>query len=336
MEWFWQSIERNFRIKHITVNSRKELVEHIKIIHNDCSPQEKKKNLWFRGAINFEYKLIPSLYRDETIKEQETFHKQISELSKYYDDQMNIFQSRVQSRLHHIFENHSSIPTLDSTFNWASIMQHYSAPSWLLDWSLNLNISIYFAIEHMFNKNLNIENVNVQPCVWVLNPKIMNQYFWKECKDSSFPNDHWIDNTITSEIINRRLPTFYDIEKKKKSSGYPKAASALFKSEKVINSFDIKGTTRPINLMPLQNTNRISTQKGMFTAFPIKPYHKENTAHYDSYQFLLPLDSYKESNNFLTCFILNNFSEFKDELEQVNFSPWDVYPEIGYRPGISY
>ena len=336
MEWFWQSIERNFRINHISVSSRKELVEQITIIRNNCYPEEKKKNLWFRGAINFEYKLIPSLYRDETIKKQETFYKQISELSKYHDDQINLFQSRVQSRLHHIFENHSSIPTLDSSFNWASIMQHYSAPSWLLDWSLSLNISIYFAIEHLFNKDLNIEHVNIQPCIWVLNPNKMNKYFWNECKEPFFPSNHWIDNTITSEIINRRLPTFYDIEKKKKSIGYPKASSNIFKADKFIDSFEIKGTTRPINLMPLQNSNRISTQKGMFTAFPIKPYSKENTGNYAPYNFFLPLDSYKKSNQFLTCFILNNFSEFKDELERVNFSPWDVYPEIGYRPGISY
>lgn len=97
----------------------------------------------FRGQNNSDYKLESSLYR--TIKRNEEIRskskaKTIHLKREIYEKEMlEIFQGSS-----HLFID--KVPDKNEIFDWLSIMQHYGAPTRLLDFSFSPYMALYFAI----------------------------------------------------------------------------------------------------------------------------------------------------------------------------------------------
>ncbi len=99
---------------------------------------------WFRGQGDSSWGLVPKIYRPEfvTADEKELRHK---------------FQS-------------AGIQLVGPTgpknkWNWYFLMQHYGAPTRLLDWTVNPLVALFFALEPHFEKNMTSD-----VAVWILDP----------------------------------------------------------------------------------------------------------------------------------------------------------------------
>lgn len=81
-------------------------------------------NIWFRGQGNYQFKLIPALFR------------QGIDFKFFYDEAAMLKEFKRH------FPNESTMHK--PTFEWLSLMQHYGLPTRLLDWTSNLLVAIYF------------------------------------------------------------------------------------------------------------------------------------------------------------------------------------------------
>jgi hypothetical protein len=52
---------------------------------------------------------------------------------------------------------------------WIALMQHYSLPTRMLDWSRSLLVATYFAVEDCASRP------GLDACVWVLDPYVLNE-----------------------------------------------------------------------------------------------------------------------------------------------------------------
>jgi hypothetical protein len=101
--------------------------------------------LWYRGASNASYGLLPRLYRSNGTA---------GELVGLEREMLAQFRSRSQPYL----DNRSHTP-----WGYLFIMQHYGVPTRLLDWSENALIALYFALSAAAAKEFPTD-----AAVWVL------------------------------------------------------------------------------------------------------------------------------------------------------------------------
>lgn len=106
-----------------------------------------KKNLWFRGHSDQEWKLQPSLIR--------RYAEKAPEKGWYF------FKRFIQE----------SYPFLErtpsSSWDWVFLMQHYGLPTNLLDWSESPLIALYFAVEE--------GNDDKDGVIWGFDPEQFNR-----------------------------------------------------------------------------------------------------------------------------------------------------------------
>jgi hypothetical protein len=104
--------------------------------------------LWFRGSQKSQWSLVPNLYRildkDTKVHEEE-------------DDIREDFVKRAPSLTAY---------KPDNAWEWYFLMQHYGAPTRLLDWTENPQLGLYFAVKD--GEGLN------DAAVWVIDPWWLN------------------------------------------------------------------------------------------------------------------------------------------------------------------
>lgn len=114
-------------------------------------------SLWYRGHMDARWELVPSVHRNFT---------RIGETRI-----VNEFIARAPS-LHN-----KKLP--DNRGEWISLMQHYGAPTRLLDWTSSPLTACYFAVEDATEDSLKADDPGA--VIWCLEPGRLN-------KDGSIPS----------------------------------------------------------------------------------------------------------------------------------------------------
>jgi hypothetical protein len=155
---------------------------------------------WFRGAVSSKFNLAPSIYRSESGRE------------KYAEDEVRSeFKRRALPLV-------AERPPRDD-WEWYYLMQHYGAPTRLLDWTDSALVALYFAISSW---RMPDGNVSSTPAVWALNP-------WKLNKR----NGSQFEGPISPEIgdVHRYLEPVYS---EKQPPKYPIAIDPTFIAQRML------------------------------------------------------------------------------------------------------
>lgn len=164
--------------------------------------------LWFRGCGLQSYRLTPTIYRIRNIN---TILSEVSAVNKF---------------------RNKSIPYITSSADtWLSLlflMQHYGAPTRLLDWTESALVALYFAVE-------NPHRAATQPAaVWVLSPSEWN---------------------------------YISLDKLEGSHNILPLDSTFLKGFLVTQDTDSLTWEFPVAIHGPHNSPRIAAQKGVFTLF---------------------------------------------------------------------
>ena len=175
--------------------------------------------LWFRGTGKATYQLVPSLYRHPTVTSSADFHELERKLMTRFRQRSFPYQSR------------------DLTDDWEALffMQHYGAPTRLLDWTENPLTGLHFALMSAPSERGSKRKVKDlhSAAVWVLDPVGWNQAALKHLSYADEPL------TPDDEALKGYSP----------------------------RSISVGKTTRPVALYGAHNSARIVAQQGVFTIF---------------------------------------------------------------------
>ena len=103
--------------------------------------KEYDKPIWFRGHSDEKWKLVPSIFRQDT-------HSEIVSLRKFQQDAPLLINPRPAN-----------------SWEWLFIMRHYDVPTRLLDWTESPLVATYFAIH---------QHPDSDGALWILRPLKLN------------------------------------------------------------------------------------------------------------------------------------------------------------------
>jgi hypothetical protein len=115
--------------------------------------------VWFRGQARVCYSLGPSLFRETA---QPRIHQGCNKLHQpdvMYDESSMVY--------HFMLTKPEFRREYQDLFEWLCLMQHYNAPSRVLDWTENLLMAVYFAVCEV--------DADCDGAVWVLNAGRLNE-----------------------------------------------------------------------------------------------------------------------------------------------------------------
>lgn len=157
----------------------KSISEYLVTVDEVNEVVEFDNDMWFRGHVNIDFNLIPSIYRKETWTYTTGFAKNIT----------NEFINKGRKYLSGIDNS--------NWWEWYHIMQHYGLPTRLLDWTEGSLIGLYFAVRNPFQQK--------NACVWILSPEDLNS-------KSTEQNAIYFTNTITQDKLDRIIDKYKDEE----------------------------------------------------------------------------------------------------------------------------
>lgn len=125
---------------------------------------------WYRGHENVDWKLLPRLDR-----EADGLNREIDVIARFKQNASLLLQP---------------LPT--SEWEWLTVMQHYRAPTRLLDWTESPLVALYFAVEQINEED---------GALWMLDPVSLNR-----ASRLSFRYERYIPS-FDDEVIQNYLPS---------------------------------------------------------------------------------------------------------------------------------
>jgi FRG domain len=216
---------------------------------------------FFRGHTDSRWNLLCSLGR----RSAEEFKKNRLETILYYD-----FMSQ-------------GGPLLDrpsSSWDVLFLMQHHGLPTRLLDWSSTFGVALYFAIKPLIgllsSAPESLEQITVEPCVWVLDPFELNRHMHGE-----------------PVVLNPELDlegTYQEI---------------FIEEQKTLGA-------KVMAVNPTQIAKRLAAQRGCFTLHAEMAIPLEAGSPAFLRKFDIPFEAIPEAVQFLQLFGMNEYTLFPD------------------------
>lgn len=200
-----------------TAKTLPKFIERIRQIKVEWEDKDGEPALWFRGSRNAAWRLVPKLYRSKA---------GAKDLLEDEDEIREEFVRRAPSLTTYTPRN---------AWEWYFLMQHYSAPTRLLDWTEDPQIALYFALMD--------SEAYQDAAVWVLDPWRLN----KLVLDSD-------------EVLPPGSDGLADRDRRKYAPWLP-------------DRFDAKRRLRkrlPVAIFPNQFDRRIAAQRSCFTVHGVK------------------------------------------------------------------
>ncbi|MBB6497776.1 FRG domain-containing protein [Methanococcus maripaludis] len=286
-------------IKEEIRNNEKEL----KLYENTLKLFKPEKDvLFYRGEKNSEWKLYPSLFR-------KTKNKDIYD---YDGKECEFYMSLVEL-------NHPEFKKQNNIFDKVAMMQHYSIPTRLLDWTKNPLVALYFAIEEYVERKDNSDKEELKDGkIYVYSPN--NAYYSNELEIKILFEVFFNGNiTFIEDILKLRIDgrsveehlhdlhdneLWYDNDRK------------LLELKKLITGIHL--------IRPIITNDRLRVQQGCFSVYGSivdgELIQCNNVTDYD-------LES---SNEILATFIIpaDKKKEIREELERLGIHDGTMFPEL--------
>ncbi len=113
-------------------------------IENRAHLDVRDVTIIFRGQAKSEWTLKPTLLR--SLIEPDTDKLNIEEIVDLEFKALDNFKKRA-----HLFHKTSLIRDENSILEWWSLMQHYGAPTRMLDWTVSPYVALYYAVSERFD-----------------------------------------------------------------------------------------------------------------------------------------------------------------------------------------
>jgi hypothetical protein len=133
--------------------------------NEECNGNSKYPLLWYRAHREQTWQLSPTLFRDFEPKGYGYTALNLKE-----DYRIHGFVARAR----HIITDKPG-----NRLEWLEVMQHHFTQTRLMDWTESIDIALTFALEEFLDpdqndKELDIRRRNMTPCIWILNPYLLN------------------------------------------------------------------------------------------------------------------------------------------------------------------
>lgn len=195
----------------VTISSFQEFIDKV-----DTATPGALTSLWFRGVGNAAYSLSPSIHRHVEVNDIDSLFRMETQLVTRYKER--------------------SIPYLSSQMRdpWELLflMQHYSVPTRLLDWTENPLIALFFALSSAKKNAAN--GYDFDAAVWILSAAKWNQ--------TVFKHQSYLGGAISP------------------SDAMVNQSYAIGSDPRYMNEL-------PVAILGIHNSPRIVAQRGSFTLF---------------------------------------------------------------------